>query len=214
MDELDPKAAELQSLIAKLNVYKNRGDKTQIQQIISEIAEKFPEDPIHRELEADRLIAIGNKKEAADILKEVIKQFPGRIETERKHAKLVFELGAGNFTTWEEEISREIRNTKSSGTAAVLSFIFPGTGQIYNEEYMKGFGFVAVALTLWIVFLGAGFTPTGDDSSKINNLGYGLVVGILLLGIGTAFEAGSRAGRRGKRVIPPRPVPPSDKPFE
>jgi len=33
--------------------------------------------------------------------------------------------------------------TRHPGVAAVLSFVIPGLGQIYNGELGKGFGFVA-----------------------------------------------------------------------
>lgn len=214
MDILDPKAAELESLMAKFTVYKNRGDKVGSEQILAEIGEKFPNDPILKELEAERLISMGNRKAAADLLAEIIQEFPGRVATEKKHAQLVYELGAGAYTTWEEEIEKEIRSTKGAGTAAVLSFILPGAGQIYNEENLKGATFVALAVAFWILLAGAGFTPTSAETSKINGLGWAMIFCILLLAIVSAFEAGSRAGRKGKRVIPPRPVPPVDKPFE
>lgn len=195
-------------------VYNNRGDRVGSEQIVAEISEKFPANPILKEIEAERQLSMGNKRAAAELLSEIIKEFPGRLSTEKKHAQLVFELGAGDYTTWEEDISQEIRNTKSSGTAAVLSFILPGAGQIYNEENAKGATFVVLVIACWVMFLGAGFTPTGANTSKINGFGWVMVGSILSLAIIAAFEAGSRAGRSGKRVIPPRPIPPADKPFE
>jgi TM2 domain-containing membrane protein YozV len=35
------------------------------------------------------------------------------------------------------------------GLAVVLSFIFPGLGQIYNQEFGKGIGFVFAYIISW-----------------------------------------------------------------
>lgn len=43
------------------------------------------------------------------------------------------------------------REKKSSGIAAVLSFLIPGLGQIYNGELMKGIMFVILAMVFGIL---------------------------------------------------------------
>jgi TM2 domain-containing membrane protein YozV len=40
---------------------------------------------------------------------------------------------------------------KNSGIAAVLSFFFPGVGQIYNGEIGKGIAFVLLNFVFWIL---------------------------------------------------------------
>jgi TM2 domain-containing membrane protein YozV len=42
--------------------------------------------------------------------------------------------------------------TKSEGLAAVLSFLIPGLGQIYNGEIGKGIGILVLAIILGILF--------------------------------------------------------------
>ena len=42
---------------------------------------------------------------------------------------------------------------KSSGLAAILSFLIPGLGQIYNGEIMKGVLFIVLALVFVILIL-------------------------------------------------------------
>lgn len=41
---------------------------------------------------------------------------------------------------------------KSEGLAAVLSFLIPGLGQIYNGEIGKGIGILVLAIILGILF--------------------------------------------------------------
>ena len=51
-----------------------------------------------------------------------------------------------------------ITKEKNPGVAAVLSFIYPGLGQIYNEEIKKGIIFVVIGIALvFSMFLLIGF---------------------------------------------------------
>lgn len=47
---------------------------------------------------------------------------------------------------------------KSPGLAAVLSFFYPGLGQIYNGQILKGvFTFVAHSIALFLIVFVVGF---------------------------------------------------------
>jgi len=50
-----------------------------------------------------------------------------------------------------------IKSRKNPGVAAVLSFLFPGAGQIYNEQIWQGFGLmVLLFISLLTMALGIG----------------------------------------------------------
>lgn len=49
------------------------------------------------------------------------------------------------------------KSRKNPGVAAVLSFIFPGAGQIYNEQIWQGFGLmILLFISLLTIAIGIG----------------------------------------------------------
>jgi TM2 domain-containing membrane protein YozV len=68
---------------------------------------------------------------------------------------------------------------KNSGLAAVLSFLIPGVGQIYNGDFLRGLFWLIVTPGLWIGsggFLGwichliAAYTAFGRSEEKNRGL--------------------------------------------
>ncbi|MDR2943577.1 MAG: zinc-ribbon domain-containing protein [Methanosarcinales archaeon] len=55
-----------------------------------------------------------------------------------------------SFTDRMEEKARNFMNDKDPFIAAILSFIFPGLGQIYNGAFKKGLFIQIAYITAWI----------------------------------------------------------------
>jgi TM2 domain-containing membrane protein YozV len=78
-----------------------------------------------------------------------------------------------------------LKERKSTGIAAVLSFFYPGLGQIYNGQILKGFLFLAIQtilifIAIFIIFFG-GFAVLFGIATGIQGgilAGYGLFVTI------------------------------------
>ncbi len=217
MQPLDPVLDEIEAARRKAHVFESRGEHDAAVAVLVEIAEKYPEHPLAREAQADALIAAGNLEEAKAILAEIVASHPGRIETERKHAKLVLKLeernlsaslllGEGDFSTLMNPAGAK----RTAGTAALLSFLAPGFGQIYNGQLSRGLTLLAIAGVLWTLF----FTLGSSESSGLTTFGWILGLIILTFYIGCLFDAATSAPRATSTERPERPTPPVDKPFE
>ncbi len=91
------------------------------------------------------------------------------------------------------------------GTAAVLSFLFNGLGQIYNGQIRKGLRIIFFSFLSMLVFIIGSATIIiwllgGDVSDKILLLGIGLFLcgGVLvcILGMYSIFDAYKVAGNQ------------------
>ena len=71
---------------------------------------------------------------------------------------------------------------KPAGTAAVLSLVIPGVGQIYNGDFVRGIFWLIVAPGLWV---GSGGT-----------LG-------CVCHVAAAWTAHGRAEEKARRTLPP-----------
>lgn len=115
--------------------------------------------------------------------------------------------------------------------AALLSKIFPGAGQIYNRQYLKGglfLGSALVTLIAGVIYLARGFyvvysgivalaSPDGygEQPDPIAAIGPGLLLiglclGIWLLAIVDAWKTSKRLNQAGATPPPERSEPPRE----
>lgn len=87
---------------------------------------------------------------------------------------------------------------KDPGLAGVFSAIFPGLGQIYNEQLLKGYIFVII--TLFVIYLG--FTSiTYVFLPEDGNLAFIVIIIIYLLVWGiSVWEASSSARKINEKA--------------
>ncbi len=100
-----------------------------------------------------------------------------------------------------------IKERKNTGIAAVLSFFYPGLGQIYNGQILKGFLFLAIQtilvfIAIFIVFFGGLAVLFGIATGMQGGYlaGYGLFVTIgvvsnIILRIYVVYDAYNTAKR-------------------
>lgn len=217
MDPLDAVTDEIQSQIRKARLLSQRGDGVGAAKIIDEVIANHPEHPEALLLKAEALEREGKLKEARDMLVPVVESETKNVAIERKHAELVFKVAERdqliNFALNDNlaSLMNPEGARKSAGTAAFFSMLFPGFGQGYNGQFVKGIIFAAVAVLGWIGVLNLGFAGKNVTEwflPSIITLGVDYVVAI----IDAAVVAGKSSSVA--TVRPQRPVPPVDKPFE
>lgn len=215
MKPLDPIEDEIEAARRRAHVMESRGDRDAAVAALMDVAQKYPDHPSAREAHADALIAAGKLDEAKEILAQLVKEHPGRIETERKHAKLVLKLAERNISAsllLGEGDLHSLMNPagarRSAGTAAFLSLLAPGFGQIYNGQLVRGLTMLGISVVLWILFFTVGYTD------RMNLAGW-IIGGILFVFyVGCLLDAAVSAPKHTMGPPPPRPKPPVDKPFE
>lgn len=215
MKPLDPIEDEIEAARRRAHVFEGRGNREAALAALAEVVEKYPDHPNAREAHADILIAAGKLEEAKEVLGALVKEFPGRIETERKHARLVLKLDERNISAalllGEGDLTALMNPAgakRSAGTAALLSLLAPGFGQIFNGELVRGLTMLGISVVLWILFFTVGYT------NEINLVGWVLAALLVVLYVGCLLDAAVSAPKHAMGPPPPRPTPPVDKPFE
>ncbi|MCL6624088.1 MAG: tetratricopeptide repeat protein, partial [Fimbriimonadales bacterium] len=149
----DPVEDLAETLSKRAEVLYERGEVESARQLVEKFVGDHPGHPAAMELQADLLRLEGKWEEARDLYASIIKQFPGRINTERKHAQVVLRLN-------ERELERlasldalewqEMRNPaglqRHASTSAFLSLLMPGFGQAYNGQWGKAGVFAILAI--------------------------------------------------------------------
>jgi hypothetical protein len=217
LDPLDVVTDEIQSQIRKARLLRQRGDGVGAAKIIDELIATHPDHPEALLLKAEALEQSGKIKDARDLLAPLVGGETKNVAIERKHAELVFKVAEReqlvNFALNDNlaSLMNPEGARKSAGTAAFFSMLFPGFGQGYNGQFLKGIIFAAVAVFGWIGVLNlgiAGKNVTEWFIPSIITLGAAYVVAII--------DAAVVAGKNSSAITvrPQRPVPPVDKPFE
>ena len=81
-----------------------------------------------------------------------------------------------------------VSGRKNPGLAAGLSFLMPGLGQLYNEQYADGVGFFLLHTASWTTFVVG--TVKNEDGLALGGLG-----AVALFTLGSAIHAGVSANR-------------------
>lgn len=202
---------EIRSTLSRARVHLKRGEKDAALQLVEGLREKYPDHPDAKEAYADVLVGIGRKQEAIQVLKEIIDAHPGRVETERRHAYLVFGLHQHEFEQYGLMLESQegALGPRSSGTAAFLGLLFPGLGQVYVGQLVRGIVYAALAVLGFVLIFSIGVGPSG-----LNGTGISIIVGLAVVWIVGILDAAVSA-KGGSEVTPKeRPKPPVDLPFE
>lgn len=202
---------EVRSTLSRARVLLTRGERDAALAVAEELAQKYPDSPDAKEALADVLIGVGRKQEAIRLLKEVIDQHPGRVETERRHANLVFGLHKHEWEQYAASLERGdgAFGKRSAGAATMLGLMFPGLGQIYVGQFWRGVVFAALAVTGFAVAFTLGRAENG-----MNGIGIGALVFLATLWVAGILDAAAGAARTSEVRPRERPEPPSNLPFE
>jgi tetratricopeptide (TPR) repeat protein len=139
--ESDPKAETLHRLLTTANLQRMRGDLSAAMATCQEVLQADPENATALDLMGDLLAQKGELDAAMEHYQKAFKREP-RAATEEKIARLALRIQAekersDTAPAWEPGISPQRRLNPS--VACGLSMLFPGLGQLYNGQHVKGF---------------------------------------------------------------------------
>ncbi len=221
MNEFDPVIEDIAKARGNYELLRKRGDEEAAALVVTQILEKYPYRPHALEFQADALRDAGKTAEALALYKKIITENKGWVATERKYADLVFKL---------EGSSAEIRQLMEAdnlglllarpdaqrhpGTAAALSLLVPGLGQIYNGELTKGLWLLAWAAASLTVFVE--FSTYPGARPGLTPVGYISAASIALCWIVCILDAYVHAPKGAAPAVKKteKPKPPVDLPYE
>lgn len=205
---------EAESLIRQAKVFQMRNQRKEAGELLQRAATVAPNASNVLEALGDEYMAQRKTGEAKAMYDRARKADPNNISADRKFAELVFSAVKANMDYTRYADSEVVANSKS---AAVLSFFFPGIGQMVMGEWVKGVIFFVVAFTCWALSRQFGlFDLILVIGGKNANLNPSLFLTLAIAFI-THFAASADAGIKGKATIKKKvehPVPPSNLPFE
>lgn len=141
--ETTKRKAEVDVLLAKANIYRMRHEYVQAEDVCRE-AYTLDESRLDiAEMIGDLLVIRGQMEAAAEQYKKVFEKEPRRTSAETKYAKAIIEIGEKEY---QKKLAQErLDNPKKFApppkhplVAFILSLLFPGAGQMYNGEIVKG----------------------------------------------------------------------------
>jgi tetratricopeptide (TPR) repeat protein len=134
---------KLDTLLREANVFRLRGQVAEAEERCRAVLEQAPEEPTALEMLADLLRGRGKLEEAADLYRRAVAAAPDRPSPEKKLAEIALELAererlrdaAAVLLANPTPAAQQRRNVV---WAFMLSSVFPGMGQLYNRELVKG----------------------------------------------------------------------------
>jgi tetratricopeptide (TPR) repeat protein len=199
---------KLDALLREANVLRLRGQLAEAEARCQAVLELAPEEPTALEMLGDLTRGRGQLEEAAALYKRAFAAAPQRPSPEKKLAEVTLELAerqrlrdtAALLLQHPPSPQQQRRNVM---IALVLSGVFPGLGQFYNHEAVKGA--ILVFSSLLCLWVGGGalfrlfFTvATAHASGEVNSFGawFGLLG--FVLWIYSAIDAVVTAQKRGQ----------------
>jgi hypothetical protein len=141
----------IEGLLREANVLRMRGQAVEAEGRCRSVLEQAPEEATALEMLGDLIRGRGQLEEAAELFRRAMVAAPGRPSPETKFAEITLELaerqrtrdGASLLLQRPASPGHERRNV---ALAVLLSSFFPGLGQFYNHEGVKGALLVAGGL--------------------------------------------------------------------
>lgn len=208
-----------EELLRAAHVATVRGDKAAASGLLNNARSAAPNHPPVVEAVADEFRERGMLKEAFDLYASIIQSDGMNVRVEKKHAELAWRITGAGSAAFGTGVS-EVEAVASARAAVWLSLFFPGLGQVVTGRTAAGVVFMCVWIVSWIGVWWLGFDHVlisfglkRPPSGHVTNLGAMVLAGVAVLcHVVAIIDAASRAA--GRRVLPTRPRPPSDLPFE
>lgn len=145
--------ARVRELLGQATLARMRGQREQAVKLAREAVALDAEDAEAHELEGDLLLELRRGEEAMSCFRRARELNPSRAVLEDKIARAALEQAKLRDTValsqaLLEGTARRATSRRSPGAAAVLSFLAPGLGQLYNGEVWKGLVMLMVYLAL------------------------------------------------------------------
>lgn len=123
---------EVERLLTLASAERARGNLISARHLIEQALQRAPERADIHELLGDVLHSVGDLEAALESYRRARELAPNRPSAEEKWAQTFLELQ-------KPEIPEEVPFLpKNPNLAAALSAVFPGSGQVYNEQWLKG----------------------------------------------------------------------------
>jgi tetratricopeptide (TPR) repeat protein len=171
-----------ESMLREAHVLRMRGQFAEAETKVRAALEVHPESVTGLEMLGDLLAEKGAREEAAAQYRRAMELAPGRAALEEKHARLALEMGEQQHQRAVAEML--LQNPRALGNqprrrnpivAFLLSGLWPGFGQLYNQEYWKGLlmaggGLLTVLLggdalfRMLFAFTGSRVTPSASGT--------------------------------------------------
>ena len=184
---------KLDALLREANVLRLRGQAAEAEERCRAVLAIEPAESTALEMLGDLLRGRGKLEEAAELFQRAAAAAPSRPSPEKKYAEVTLELAErqrlrDTATLLLQHPASPAQQRRNVMFALLLSAAFPGLGQFYNRDAVKGAVLVAGALIcLWLgiepllrLFL---TVATAHASGEVNSFGawFGLLGGVLWL---------------------------------
>ena len=158
--EEELQAAEFERLYGTVRMQLRRGQTDSAAQAAAELLERWPESTTAHELMGDVLYMQGQTAEAQAAFARAKEIEPANADAERKYAALMLKTGEverrrERMALMLEDPAAHVKHKRSQPmTAVTLALVFPGFGQVYNDDYMKGLGLFSGAFVILVLLIG------------------------------------------------------------
>jgi tetratricopeptide (TPR) repeat protein len=178
-------------MLTGANISRRRGQFAEAERECRSALELIPGDAAALELYGDILQAVGRVDDALYAYHRATESDAGRKTAEKKYAELML------LQNREIDLLRMENIPRSASLAVILSAVFPGAGQIYNGDILKGL-VIGVIVSSCIYLLG--WSPYGFHKG-LTSISGPLVffLATALIAYGYALVDANLSARRGKR---------------
>lgn len=124
---------------------------------IAEAKALAPDHPLVVEMEGDLAFARRRFREAEALYRRAHELDPGNAKIEEKFATAILKIHEPELLLHDIPDDVDLiwgkRRPRPPFSSALLSLLFPGVGQLYNGEVVKGWSLVAVGAALWTTLI-------------------------------------------------------------
>jgi TM2 domain-containing membrane protein YozV len=192
-DSNEKERADADRLLTAANLARRRGNFKEAESSVRAALELTPKDAAALELYGDILQSVGRVDDAAFAYGRAMEADSNRKTAEKKYAELALLQNRAVHLLRDEYIPR------SPFIAILFSAVFPGAGQLYNGDTVKGL--ITAILTL-ILVVGIFWSPWGIPSQKTEQIPTSVIVLILLFSAVYLFAVidANISAKRGRRL--------------
>ena len=210
---------QAEKLVRHAMLEKQRGNKARVTELLQQAVAVAPGAPATLEALGDDFTERSRPKEAMDCYKRAMVLDPKNVGLEKKHAMLVFNVGAAGSI--DDQLRANLSDSflptssdhaTSLRVARFVTYFMPGLGHVLLGRPAMGFGLLGgwVGCLAWVAV-------ARNVSGKSGGLGLSVYLPafIALIILITALTTlGSQKAAAKPKSGPPRPKPPVDLPFD
>lgn len=149
---MDATPPQNERLLMSANLHRLRGEFNEAEIMVRTALQQQPSDTFAREFLGDLLAQKGDFKGAEAEYRAILQDNPGIGSVEEKLARLVLKAAPVAPMTATGDALRTDRNPV---TVAILSLMFPGAGQFYMKDRVKGLIYAAIGALLLFAMIPA-----------------------------------------------------------